>query len=537
MKNPVNDENKKEIEIIEITPEKIVFKTAHLWSFCLNASHEKKVQHYSLENNYFNCQKLQKLIPEYDFSQVVFKESILNSVSPQLRNYQLEDVNFLSKLKNGAIFSEMRTGKTSVALMTFNQWPVNNLLIIVPGILQQQWQKSVEIWLKKPAYIITYLDKNWRYDFYQKILQDNEWIIIVSKDTFKIDSDYFKKLKKRKVNNSKYCVIIDEAHFLRNYHSQQSKSIYVLKDAPYKLALTGTPVVNHHTDVFGILKFLQPENYSSYWKFAERYFYIHKFDFSKGKKKFHILQVKNFKNDQKQQELQKEISNFSVNRRQKDVLPWLPLIIHQKEYLIMEEEQQKVYLQWKEKWQKYQPLEVLAKLKTLTLYPPALEIKNILGSKINYLVSFLQERKKESIIVFSTRSGTFLEPLSAIIKEKKIISGLIIGSTNYQEKERYINEFQSGELKVLLCNIQSGGLGLNLSKAETIIFADRSYSPADNEQAEARFLPINDSELPRVCLIIDLICKGTIDEKILQLLKRKGDIIKMINTNPYYFFD
>jgi SNF2 family DNA or RNA helicase len=79
-------------------------------------------------------------------------------------------------------------------------------------------------------------------------------------------------------------------------------------------------------------------------------------------------------------------------------------------------------------------------------------------------------------------------------------------------------------------------VGLNLSRAETIIFADRSYSPADNDQAEARFLPTNNSEVPRVRLVIDLICKGTIDEKILQLLKRKEDIIKVLNTNPNYFF-
>jgi SNF2 family DNA or RNA helicase len=201
----------------------------------------------------------------------------------------------------------------------------------------------------------------------------------------------------------------------------------------------------------------------------------------------------------------------------------------------MEEEQQSIYSQWREKWQKHQPLEVLANLKTLTLYPPALGFRDR-GSKINFLVSFLNERKGQSIIVFSTRSETFLEPLAQALAEKKIESGLIIGKTNYQEREEYINKFQRGELDVLLCNIQSAGVGLNLSRAETVIFADRSYSPADNEQAEARFLPTTDSELPCVRLVIDLICKGTIDEKILQLLKKKEDIIMVLNTNPNYFF-
>jgi thymidine kinase len=91
-------------------------------------------------------------------------------------------------------------------------------------------------------------------------------IVIISKNTFKVDSSYFKKLKKKKTANISvpYCVIVDEAHFLRNYQSQQSKSIYALKDAPYKMVLTGTPIVNRSSDIFGILKFLYPEIYPSY---------------------------------------------------------------------------------------------------------------------------------------------------------------------------------------------------------------------------------------------------------------------------------
>ncbi|MCE8168454.1 MAG: DEAD/DEAH box helicase, partial [Candidatus Moeniiplasma glomeromycotorum] len=277
------------------------------------------------------------------------------------------------------------------------------------------------------------------------------------------------------------------------------------------------------------------EIYSSFWKFAEQYFYIYKSEIRKGKKVYKIFQVKGFKSEQARQELQKQISQFSINRRQKEVLPWLPPIIYQKEYLLMEEKQQSVYSQWREKWKDYQPLEILANLKTLTLYPPALGFSEI-GIKINYLVNFLKGKIGQSIIIFSTRSETFLEPLANILREKNIITGLIIGKTNYQEREEYIRCFQEGKLGILLCNIQTAGTGLNLSQAETIIFADRSYSPADNEQAEARFLPTADSESVRIRLVIDLICKGTIDEKILHLLKRKEDIIKILNTSPNYFF-
>jgi len=201
-------------------------------------------------------------------------------------------------------------------------------------------------------------------------------------------------------------------------------------------------------------------------------------------------------------------------------------------------------------------LEFLAKLKTLTLYPPGLIseeknkkdflneanrqlVKNCRGSKISYLINFCQENQEQSILVFSTRTETFLEPLSKFLQEsinfkKKMKIGLITGKIAYQQRIEFISDFQKGKVKILLCNIQSAGMGLNLSQADIAIFADRSYSPADNEQAEARFLPTKDSENPKTRLIIDLICKGTIDEKISNLLKRKKDITKIITFDPEY---
>ena len=94
MKNLTSDEKKKPLEIIEITSEKIVLKTTYPWTFCLNASHEEKVQYYSLNNNYLNCQKLQKLAPDYDFFKTLSSEILVNNFPQQLRDYQLEDVNF-----------------------------------------------------------------------------------------------------------------------------------------------------------------------------------------------------------------------------------------------------------------------------------------------------------------------------------------------------------------------------------------------------------------------------------------------------------
>jgi len=513
---------------------KIFFESNNSWSFCLNAFKSENNKIYYLLDNEINRKKIKEINENIIIVNKFFDSK---NEKKKLRDYQKEDVEKLSKLKSVAIFSEMRTGKTPIALSIFKKWKKKKMLIIVPGILQNHWQISVEEWLEEPAYLISDLNPKLRFFFYKKIfLEKKNLIIIVSKDIFKIDSNN-ELFKKQIKTNKDICVIIDEAHFLRNHLSQQSKSIYKLKNIEYKIALTGTPIVNNHTDIFGILKFINKKKYSSYWKFVKEYFEINEIKFLKEKKNYKFIQIKDFKNEEKKNELKKELKEFSVNRKQKDVLSWIPPIIYEKKYLLMEKKQEKKYEKIKKIWKdKYQTLKLLTKLKTLTLYPPLLKVKE-LGIKIKFIVDFIEEEKNNnSLIIFSTRSNTFLEPLSEILKNKNILIDKIFGKITRKQKEENIKKFQEGKIKILLCNIKSSGFGINLSKAETIIFADRSYSPSDNEQAEARFLPVNEKESKKILLIIDLICKNTIDEKIITLLEKKKNITKIINNEPDYFF-
>jgi len=527
-------------KILKIEEGKIVLSINHSWAICLNANvYENSSRKYFLDDCLENRKKLANLslLSREFLRSCKTKESSINS-DLRLRQYQKEDIKFLSRLKSVAIFSEMRTGKTPIALTLFKKWKADNLLIIVPNIVQQQWQRSIKEWTKKSSYIITYLDRETRYAFYKKLFQGKDWIIIVSKDIFKMDSDFFKNSSnvKKKRATINHCVIVDEAHFLRNYKSQQSKSIYALKEADYKIVLTGTPIVNHQSDIFGILKFLHYNSFSSYWKFVDEFFDVLKTEVTKGKKKFKIFQVKSFKSKESRNNLIKIITSFSVNRRQKEVLPWLPSIIYQKEKLLMNDDQTEIYHSLVTKWQKYQPLEILAKLKTLTLFPGALGHKEK-GVKIEFLVSYLKENEEKSIIIFSTRSDTFIYPLEEELKKENILVGVITGKTNLITRGEIINKFQNRMIKIILCNIQSVSVGVDLSCADTMIFADRSYSPADNEQAESRFIPTTIQAKKRVKMIIDLICKDTIDEKIFRLLKRKESITDVLNHNPNYFFD
>jgi superfamily II DNA or RNA helicase len=94
---------------------------------------------YFLDDNDINREKLRKIgivYPEASFNDKLVLANDFTSLD--LRDYQKQDVKFLSAINSSAIFSEMRTGKTPVALKTFEKFPVNNLIVVVPNIIQKQ---------------------------------------------------------------------------------------------------------------------------------------------------------------------------------------------------------------------------------------------------------------------------------------------------------------------------------------------------------------------------------------------------------------
>jgi SNF2 family DNA or RNA helicase len=105
---------------------------------------------------------------------------------------------------------------------------------------------------------------------------------------------------------------------------------------------------------------------------------------------------------------------------------------------------------------------------------------------------------------------------------------VIDGSVSKANRQRIVDEFQKGTIDILLANIIATGTGLTLDRADTIIFLDKSFSPADNEQAQDRIVPTTKERLHPIN-IISFVADGTVDERINQILERKEDLTKLIN--------
>jgi SNF2 family DNA or RNA helicase len=170
-------------------------------------------------------------------------------------------------------------------------------------------------------------------------------------------------------------------------------------------------------------------------------------------------------------------------------------------------------------------LSQLMRLRQLCLDPRLLGF-DVRGSKTNALLEWA-ENNTDPFVVMTTFSSYFelVKPeLEKLGKKVEVIDGSVTKSN----RQRIVEDFQSGKVDILLANIIAAGTGLTLDRSDTIIFLDKSFNPADNEQAQDRIVPTTETRYHPIN-IISFIAQGTIDERVNEILDRKEDLTKIIN--------
>lgn len=449
----------------------------------------------------------------YDFLEKKYGvPSLYPTFNQNLRPYQMEDASFLLQGKAFGVFNEMRTGKTPTMIQTIASIGKRTLLV-VPASLILNWESEIKKWSDIRTIVVNTTPKK-RLDLYQEMAMEGG-VLIISKDTAKRDLQKLQEL-------TYDVIVLDEAHYLRNYKTMQSQAIYKLgRQASHRYALTGTPATNKPSDVFGILKFLYPSRFTSYWQFVERYFTVE--DGFWGKK------IGEFKTKLRKREFFETLETVSIQRKRKDVMQWLPPKQYQTIPLEMGAKQRKAYDQMLDTFQvegteidASTVLAQLTRLRQLSLAPSSLQV-NAPSIKEEFIKEWVADNPREPVLIFSNFS-TYLKTLHKDVKGSLIITG----ENTAKEKQQAVDDFQGGKSNVLFANIQAGGTGLTLDRAGTVIFLDRSYEPTLNAQAEDRLVATT-QESNQAALIIDLVCKDSVDEKINYMVKNKISITKIVN--------
>lgn len=461
-------------------------------------------------NDHQDIKTLYEKLDNYDklCYNIKSKEDTIGDI--RLRPYQRVDVEFLEQRTSAAVFNEQRTGKTPTVLIATKDRTTKGI-IVCPAGLRLNWQNEIKTWLNEDSIVIGGT-KIKRKKLYKAFEEESTKYLIISYETLRSDIELF---------TSKFdTLIVDEAHRLRNYKTQQSKAVYKLgAKAKSVFPMTGTPAVNHPSDVFGILKLLRPKKYSSYWNFIDRYFGYIETRFGKE-----LLGFKKKRFD----EIMELISSVSVQRKRRDVMQWIPAITRRTIDLEISSTQNKYYNQVLREF-RYEDNDIpnaiaqLVRLRQVCLETSLLDLKQS-SPKQDFIVEYIKDNPNETVLVFSLFTS-FLYTLH----EKFPDAVLLTGRQTLNEKQNSVDQIQSGNAKLIFSNIIAGGTGWTLDEVDTIIFTDKSYAPTNNEQAEDRIVPTREHEDYKAKQIISLVMKNTIEGNIEELLKMKVNIVKFVN--------
>lgn len=355
---------------------------------------------------------------------------------------------------------------------------------------------------------------------------DSHYFLITNIETLR-DKRIADKLKNLCDKGVIEMIAADEIHKMKNPSSQQGKAFLKLK-ASTMIAMTGTPLMNYPLDLYMIFKWL------GYEKHAFGAFKKHYCNFG-GYGGYEIIGYKNL------DELREQLEEIMLRRLKDDVLD-LPEKIYVNDYVEMSLKQSVIYKEAtsyvmsnidKIKMSS-NPLSELIRMRQATGYTGILSSTVKESAKIDRLEELVEDnvQNNKKVIVFSNWTQMTSPIYERLSKKYK---GLIItGDTKDSLRQEYVNQFQTDKsCNFIIGTIGAMGTGLTLNEASTVIFVDEPWTMAAKQQAIDRAHRIGTNHNVTV---ITLMCKNTIDERIHDLVEKKGAMADVLidgnmNTN------
>ncbi|MBN2892410.1 MAG: DEAD/DEAH box helicase family protein [Bacteroidales bacterium] len=433
-----------------------------------------------------------------------------------LRDYQKAGynwLNFLEEFKWGGILADdMGLGKTiqviSFLLKTHSQ-KRNASLVVVPTTLLFNWENELQKFA--PTLKVNFHYGTGRES--EKLDIKNNDIIITTYGIMTRDAQLLKKYK------FSY-IILDESQAIKNPESLRFKAAMLLK-ADNKIAMTGTPIENNTFDLYAQMEFLNPGFLGTKTMFKEMY----SDPIDKGQ------------NSKVAQELQKVVNPFIIRRTKEQVATELPDKTENYMFCEMAENQRKVYDAFRNKYRnmllnkidedglgkaKIYVIEGLMKLRQICDSPAILSDDEDYGNesvKINELIRHIKEKTgNHKILVFSQ----FVKMLSQIknkLNDENIIFEYLDGKSSQKQRQESVQNFQENDkIRVFLISLKAGGTGINLTSADYVFLVDPWWNPAVENQAIDRTHRIGQD---KKVIAYRMICKNTIEEKIMKYQERK----------------
>jgi superfamily II DNA/RNA helicase len=322
-------------------------------------------------------------------------------------------------------------------------------------------------------------------------------------------------------------VIADESQKIKNGQARQSKAMKAIsKPSKFRLILTGTPVPQRPLDFFSQYQFLNSSVFgSSFLRFRERYAVMG------GYMGYEVVGYQNL------EELAGKAHSIAFRVRKQDCLD-LPATVNQKLYVDLDPEAKAIYHKMEkdallalddEKVTAPIVLTMLLRLQQITGGFIPTESKTHLVSKakletLKETVEDLVEAGKK-VVIFA-RFTPEVHSIAAELHNMGIQSFMLDGSVPQAKRAAIIKAFQEEDkVRVFIAQIATGGVGITLHAADTMIFYSVDFNLANYEQAKARIHRIGQTQK---VTYIHLVARGTIDEMVLERLASKQDLAKLV---------
>ena len=428
-------------------------------------------------------------------------------VQASLRDYQEKGVRWLQMLHHygfgGILADDMGLGKTlqTIAFSTSQVTEDSRVLILAPSGLIYNWADEFRKFAPQLDLAVVHGLKANR----EAILSENHQIYVTSYATFRQDSELYQEM-------AFDFLFLDEAQVMKNAQTKIAQSLRQFV-VPAVFALSGTPIENHLGELWSIFQIVLPGLLPS-------------------KKEFMKLPA---------DRVAQFIKPFVMRRKKEEVLTELPDLIEVVYKNELEDQQKAIYLaqlqQMRDRLaqvtdQEFQRsrVEILSGLMRLRQVcdTPALFMDDYQGAsgKLDSLRDLLLQVAAggHRVLIFSQFKG-MLERIEQELPDLGLTSFKITGSTPAQDRQEMTKAFNQGERDAFLISLKAGGVGLNLTGADTVILVDLWWNPAVEAQAIGRAHRMGQEQMVEV---YRLITKGTIEEKIQELQEQKKHLVSQV---------
>lgn len=467
----------------------------------------------------------------------------------ELYEHQKEGVDFLKQAKTAILADEMGLGKTIQAITAAGEaHPGGTIFVVCPAALKINWEREIRLCFPKDAVGIISGRSFEATGTFNGILGEDivkvspithTWIII----NYDILSDHAEWISAMSQGGSIDAVIFDESHYIKGKSKRSAAAIKISESIGSVYCLTGTPLLNRPVELWNqlvVIKHPMTKVKGARSYFSRTFCDGHLRVIPPTRFRRHPISFWSEEGATNLEELRNQLHGYMLRRKKKDILnlpaktidvmevemtnpQWVEYQTAWDSYIQFLQNQPEI-MQDEEKFNNILATQQLIELGKLKQVCSKAKLKRIVSDTLNAV------EQGEKVIIFTQYVNT-LKEISEAIKSSKIDKksvGVVTlsGETKPQDRQKAVDRFQNeDQVKVFVGNIKAAGVGLTLTAASIVIFADMEWSPEIHSQAEDRAHRIGQTGTVNIYYYI---CKGTIEEDIVELLAKKKQIVQEV---------